>query len=368
MHSTLLSKKSKIRYQLTNFFKGKPLFALIYVFTLFSFAYADYFDTESAWFEQEGRVNLVTGIERFNLRSPFGNIYNRVLNIPLEMNFSMIKNVQLNLQWPLFFMTDPTINHTTWNFGDIYFGLALAFDDLEYNFKWALTFNTPLYTQNNNSLQLRYNEDIDTSTIYSFTPDSTYPMTKGNNQYSLGYRFSKEIGEKFRVHFNADYVYELLENETIVSNLFSEITGFIQQEEGSGGTLSKTNVEGFSPFGLDKIFRKLFWLNEDLQDPYKDRKNDHIELSLTVDSFHHNEIYLKSGKRIPIYFKPFLELSYVYRFTQESLYRSHLTVIPGFFLKYQKYMGIQTGIAFDLWGEENYFKKTAFKMNFIFTL
>ncbi len=80
--------------------------------------------------------------------------------------------------------------------------------------------------------------------------------------------------------------YSLLESLT---NLFS-LTGFINendetQQNTSVGNTSDIALEdsSFSFFGIEKIIQKLFWTTN-LKDPWVDKKNDHLEISLSIDT------------------------------------------------------------------------------------
>lgn len=303
---------------------------------------ADLFHTESAWFAKGGKVIFNTGLFRFNRSGLYGSKMDEIYYLPLEINFSMINNVQLNLNWPFYVSKDIITEEIEFTYSTLTMGLAFGFTDNEFDYKWAINFYNTLAVRENADSSFANDETINVFQDQTVRGNS-YPMAKDRHYYALGYRFTKSIKENTTINVNFDYVYELASNETIRSNIFSKFSGLVQDEKGNF-----SNVEGFTLFGMEDIFRTLFWRDKDLSDPWKERRNDHIEFSASVDHFFTTDYYIKD-KKIPLSVKPFLEFFWSYRFSRMSVFRSEIILTPGVWIAYSRHFRFMFGLDKTVW-------------------
>lgn len=268
------------------------------------------------------------------------------------MTYAPVKNVQLGLTIPLVSVYDARLNETrNVAIGDFQVDFEFGHDDLEYDFREAFTFRTRINTGPAIDRNLRFSSTPSDFTIQSSLADY-YPLVKKNVDFALGWNFTKEILPNTSFHFNFRYVYELAPDETL-TNIFA----FNGLDGSSNQTSTVTNLNQFngstlSLFGIEKIIGRLFWTTG-LDDPWKDKINDHVELSAAIDTTFNLEYYL-FDRRFSLALKPFLELFFLKRFSEESLFKSNLSITAGIHFRLFSALRYQIAFSHILWSESRF--------------
>ncbi len=330
------------------------LFAFFLLGAQPSFAGLKYAQTRLAHFYPPGHLVLDLGFQNYFSSGEFGDFQGRYYFIPLSLTYAVVKNVQLGVTIPVAGIYDAQFNrYQKFSFGDFQVDFEFGHDDYEYDFREAFTFSTRIGTGVPVNRERRLST---TPSFYKFTgqnpPDDLYPFVKNNADFSLGWNFSKELFQGTSVHFNFRYVYELGPDEGL-TNIFA-FNGLV---DSTNDTSTVTNVDQFSGstvslFGIEKIIGRLFWTTG-LDDPWKDKINDHLEFSTAVDTTFNLEYYL-FGRRFSFVLKPFLEIFFSKRFTEESLYKSHLDLTVGIHLKLFSLLRYQIAFTHVLWSESRF--------------
>jgi hypothetical protein len=238
--------------------------------------------------------------------------------------------------------------------GELDLTFQIGHDDTEYNFRDALVVRfrinktvTESVGRNNSINEDKYNYGTEADDL------SYYPIIKNDNPFTLGWNFTKSIAQRSTFNFNFYYNYEYIEGDDFVSNIFGEFGAWARNAE-TGASQSDPTASNtdFSFFGIERIFQKLFWTT-DLKDPWVDKRNDHLLINASIDTFFNLDYYIGKQK-LTLGFKPFIEASFLYRFSQESMYRSRLVLVPGLWLKIGKYIRFLVGFEKTLWAEEYY--------------
>jgi len=316
---------------------------------------ANYFYTRSAYFNLEGRGTLASGLTQLSVSGDYGDYQKRYFIIPLFFDFSLVRNVQTGVEVPIVGFRD--IKRDTVEFapvGDVQAFLEFGRDDTEYNFRDAIIIQVTYGSGQGASFDIMTNEKRSEAYSREINNKGYYPASRGNNQYALGYRLTKHIGNNSSFTFNGSYVYELLEGETFKSNFVDEFQGVIIESASNTNdtAVGKFSTSDYSFFGIENIFKKLFWTT-DPENPWHDKANDHLEFSCTIDTYFDTDYYI-GERRIEFGFKPFIELSYHYRFTGLSLYKSRLILVPGMWVKIGSKIRYLFGVSKILWAENDF--------------
>ena len=301
-----------------------------------------------------------------------GNLYIIFFRFPIYFDYNIIKNVSVQVGLPptvsIFNIKDnqPIQEAPLYFGGNGYLKFLLAFDDYEYNFKHAISIGYYFSSSSQN-----FNETRKTNSAYNtrdFTINDFYPLIKNSENLSLGWVFSKKIDKKTLFNFNIKYFYELQSPESL-TNLFT-LSSFINENDQIQQSTSTDNIaledSSFSFFGIEKIIQKLFWTTN-LEDPWIDKKNDHLEISLSIDT----QLFLDytiASFSIEGSLNPFIDLNWLYRFTDESLYKSHLLVSTGVIYNMTPFLYYLFTLNHFLWQEEAYDFKSSIHVNIVVTI
>ncbi len=359
-----------------SFFLGSSLFKLaltsfLTAFLVFQPSFAmtgpGFFDTETALFYPTGHLVLALGLDQYLSYSTSGNLQKRYGQVPFNLSYSLVRNVQVGVTIPLVWATaTKTGKSLGLAGGDGLVELHFGNDEPEYDYRESFVFKVrvpdaspPVGREKRFSSGLDYEGDDFVLQVSDY-----YPLVKHNVDLTLGWNFSKQILPKTFMHFNARYVYELNTNETL-TNIFA-FNGFIDTTNDISSTSNFDNYAGakFSLFGIEKIFQKFFY-STSFTDPWSDKKNDHLEFSLAFDTTLdlHYELF---ERPISLSLRPFTELFFLKRFTEDSLYKSNLawTFGVGFFLPFG--LRYQFGYTHVFWSENKFDYEDSARMNLSF--
>lgn len=324
-----------------------------------------YLNTRSTQFYPRGRVGLSVGLDRFEDRGPYGTWPLVYTALPINLTTALARNVQIGLTLPFTWVDngarpDRSLAPVA---GDMLIDMEFGHDEPEYDYREAFTLRVRIP---DTSPAIDRNRRFSTLTrdyAESASVRDYYPLSLHNQELALGWNFSRELGQKTWLHFNARYVYEFGTNESL-TNMFALQGVLVSTNDIS--TLSGTNFEAlagtsFSLFGLEKIWDRFFgWTGR--VDPWADKRNDRVELSLAVDTTV-DLGYHVAGRKIPFSIQPFAELFLVKRFSEESLAKSHFDLSAGASFHLPAHLRLQLAFTRVLWAEERFEYQDAVRMN-----
>jgi hypothetical protein len=326
-----------------------------------------FFDTDSAYFFPTGHLALSLGYDQYLSYSSSGNLQKHYNAVPFNLSYALARNVQVGISIPLIWVAAPKSGKTLGLVGgDGLVELHFGNDETEYDYRESFLFKvripdaSPPVGRDQRLSTAKFSYSGDEFVIKDSSSDY-YPLIKHNGDLTLGWNFSKQILPKTFVHFNARYVYEFSTNESL-TNIFA-FNGLIDTTNDVSTTSNFDNYQGakFSLFGIEKIFQKFFY-STSFSDPWADKKNDHLELSLALDTTLDVGFDLFE-KHFSLAIRPFSELFFLKRFTEESLYKSNLTwtVGAGIFLPFG--LRYQFGFSHVFWSENRYDFEDSARMN-----
>ena len=310
-----------------------------------------YLHTRSTEFYPVRRLGLTVGWERHEDRGPYGTWPLVYTLLPITLTTALVRNVQLGLTLPLAWVDNlarpergvpPAA-------GDMLLDLEFGHDEHEYEYREAFTLRvripdtSPSIDRNRRYATLP-REYLEASPVRDY-----YPLVRHSGELCLGWNLSKEFLPRTWVHFNARYTYEFGTNEGL-TNMFA-LQGVLVN---SNDVSSVSNLEAFqgtsfSLFGIEKIWDRLFgWTSR--TDPWADKRNDHLELSLGVDT-RFDLGYHVAGRSIPFAVQPFAELYWAKRFSEESLAKSHIELSAGAALHLPGNLRFQFALSRVRWAE-----------------
>lgn len=326
-------------------------------------AFPGYLNTRSTEFYPRGRVGLSVGLERFEDRGPYGTWPLVFSAVPVSIATALARNVQLGLTLPFVWVENLARPDRSLALvaGDMVLDMEFGHDEPEYDYREAFTFrvripDTSPPIDRNRRLSTLERDYAEGSTVRDY-----YPLTLHHQEMALGWNFSKQLGEKTWLHFNARYVYEFGTNESL-TNMFALQGALVSTNDIS----TITNAEAlagttFSLFGIEKIWERFFgWTGR--VDPWADKANDRVELSLGVDTTL-DLGYHVSGRKIPFAIQPFAELFLSKRFTEESLAKSHLDLSAGAAFHLPAHLRLQFAFTRVLWADARFDYQDALRMN-----
>lgn len=309
-----------------------------------------YLNTHSAFFDPPGRVALDLGLTRFEDRGPYGAYSMIYSQVPVVMTTSLARNVQVALTLPVIWVENVLRPERSMPpaVGDLLFDLAFAHDEPEYDYREIFTFRTRIPDTSPNVAQnRRYNPVVDyepTSTVRDY-----FPLARHNGEMALGWGLTKEVAGRLQVHLGFRYTYEFGTNETLTN--FFAFQGVLVN---SNDTSTFSNFDAFqgttfSLFGIEKVVQRLFgWT--DFKNPWADKANDHLELSLSIDT--RIDLGYHFGQHpVHVALVPFAELFWVRRFSEESLAPGHLDLSAGVGIELPAQMKLTLALTKVLWRE-----------------
>ena len=322
-------------------FLSSVLFFFIISTNLWSF---DYFFTRSAFFKDEGFLSLSIDYQQFIDRAPEGHIEGWIFHYPLRVDYAITRAVAVSLWIPFYSgvfneerasigdTTQIRSSSTPFAVGNLGFELRLGFEDLEYGFKSSYYFS---YTLNTG-------------------PRGFEPFIPITQQATIGAIASKKVLKSTIFNLNVQYVYELRKgDENREAQSFTNFFSFNDFDQGrnektaNGKDLRSRNL---SLFGLEKIFQNFFW-NTSLVDPWSEKRNDHLELSFSINRALTMHYDIRNRKMI-LGLNPFLEMAWVIPFSDESIVAHHFILAPGLYLKFTRKIRFLLSLAFAL-GEKD---------------
>ncbi len=301
----------------------------------------DYFFTQSSYFKEPGRFSFFIDYHQYLKKNKFGIDQYLLQEVPLKIKATVFKNVEASVSIPIVFGQDySTSDPLSPVVGNISIELRFANYDEEYDYQYSYYFNYRIST----GVVSRKLEksDLDGDVIRA----SYYPIASSFDEMQLGWHMTKKITPKTEFHFNFNYTYQFTNNENITNLIAFEGFETAIETNARGGQLSQA---GFTFLGLDKTVRKLFWTTS-FNDPWGDKQNDYFIISMAIDTYIGTDYYF--GKRKLLFgIKPFVEVTWLFPFSNKSFYNSQLLIVPGLYLKFTKYLGYLFGIGlvFDNW-------------------
>ena len=298
----------------------------------------DYFSTQSAYFADEGRVKIIVDFNQYEKRGKFGARQYLLQEIPFTIRVAILRNLEASLKLPVVFgynfLTEDRLPAV---FGNVEIELRFGRDDDEYNYREAF------YISYRIGSGPSVEKPAEGTLIGGDALDpSYYPAVSSLYEFSLGWHCTKDIGEKSQFHFNSAYTYQLNEGENLDRLInFEGVTGGAIETNANGENIQRNS---FTLFGLDKSLKRLFWTTS-LNNPWADKKNDYITLNAAIDTRLSTGFFF--GKRqLILALKPFLEMTWLIPFSDESYYVSRFTLVPGMLLELTRYFRYAFGLAF----------------------
>lgn len=164
---------------------------------------------------------------------------------------------------------------------------------------------------------------------------SLSPFSRGVSEFSLSCYYTKEWLDDLLMHVNVSYIYELAPGE-----IFWQPEDFVtMQPDGSGNT---TPI--FKFFGIEKLFKQLFW-TWSRTDPWYYRRNDSIKAAIAFEYQFDTPLAIGDAA-IDMSYKFFLEISGTLMWDQSSSRRNELIVTPGAWIKLTRYARLLVGYTF----------------------
>jgi len=319
---------------------------VFFIFLIARLSAVDLVYTRSAWPQREGRGNLSVNLGKYLYHNEYGRAEREYLYLPVYMQYGLTSFVQLAAFLPI--INARNVIESKGNMfsggegiavGDFHIELKFSDDNKEpeYNYSIVVRYQYKSGVQTGLSPQeiqmLTDKSGVDRKITVSY-----YPFSKGVENLGLGYYLTTDLFKKIDVNFNATYTYEfgIIEDEAegerrMTIKDFFKFENIIEKEKDKEGKeTEKFKIKSF--FGLEKMFKRLFWTSSK-SDPWSDKRDDHITLSLSLDTFLDTDYYI-GKKRVLIGLRPFVEFTGILNWHESSTTRSCLMINPGLWIKF----------------------------------